>query len=466
MASNFVFPPPPPPPPVATQESSTASRGNSGGNWGNGLGRGRGGAYPSQRGGNRGGLSNTWNAQGYARAASSSGYSYQQRNGFSNNQGASNSRPQQYNQANGQWQQGYATNQTVTHTVTGSYQQHQAPNHFTQGQTYGPQTYGGAAVYANQPNQYAPQGTPPITMGPPIRMGFKDMRDSAYAVSPNQSYGANSAHYKIDNRLQSSGRGRGQKRHFGEAFGHKDIKPKTATAPSVPSFGAPLSIPTPASLPFKEGAQTKKKKRQHNQLGLTPKVDDPEYSEDDADEESKLAATIIKPNGSHPLFSFSYKGKLAALSSPEDIAAWIEERRKRFPTKLRIAEANAKKALAQERVRKEKEERSKEKVEREEVRKKAAEESSREKKKDKNSRKRKKKKPAEHRDEQNEADELRKTLEKTQKRLAELEAQAKKSQKLTVKEEAKETKTVANKEHASAMKSKRKAVTATPELPS
>ena len=37
-------------------------------------------------------------------------------------------------------------------------------------------------------------------------------------------------------------------------------------------------------------------------------------------------------------FQFSYNGRLATLKSPSDIAAWIAERKKRYPTKARVEE--------------------------------------------------------------------------------------------------------------------------------
>ncbi|KAL1651407.1 hypothetical protein SLS58_000747 [Diplodia intermedia] len=53
--------------------------------------------------------------------------------------------------------------------------------------------------------------------------------------------------------------------------------------------------------------------------------------EDDVDEEAKFKST----GGA---LQFEYKGRSSTLKSAEDIAAWIEERRKRFPTKERIAQ--------------------------------------------------------------------------------------------------------------------------------
>jgi hypothetical protein len=64
---------------------------------------------------------------------------------------------------------------------------------------------------------------------------------------------------------------------------------KTQVAPAVPSFGIPLPLKPPAPL---ETGRKRKKKRRHNQLGLTPKTLEHESSEEegnDIDEEAKLA---------------------------------------------------------------------------------------------------------------------------------------------------------------------------------
>lgn len=79
-------------------------------------------------------------------------------------------------------------------------------------------------------------------------------------------------------------------------------------------------------------AQNPKKKRKFNQLGLTPKAEEHESSdEEDVDEEAKLASSAA------PL-QFTYKGQTATLQSASDITAWIAERRKKFPTQARVDE--------------------------------------------------------------------------------------------------------------------------------
>lgn len=49
-----------------------------------------------------------------------------------------------------------------------------------------------------------------------------------------------------------------------------------------------------------------------------------------------------------PSLQFTYRGQTATLQSPADIAAWIAERKKRFPTRERIQEAAERKRVLQE----------------------------------------------------------------------------------------------------------------------
>lgn len=206
-----------------------------------------------------------------------------------------------------------------------------------------------------------------VPMGPPIRMGFHEHRQSRQppsiqqpptsATSSSQSglpkgncspYPQNSPlsiqpnHHDPPN-LFSNHRGRGQKRGHGEAFGkQRNHNPRPKAAPAVPSFGGTLLLPAKPPAPQEHARKPRKKKRKHNQLGLTPKTEEHESSEeeeDDADEESRLAAVVAKSSVGPQLLQFEYDGQLSTLQSPSDIALWIEERRKRYPTKARAAEA-------------------------------------------------------------------------------------------------------------------------------
>ncbi|KAJ5799946.1 uncharacterized protein N7518_002014 [Penicillium psychrosexuale] len=128
-----------------------------------------------------------------------------------------------------------------------------------------------------------------------------------------------------------------QKRDHSSAFNKpQSTAPRTPAAPAVPSFGNPLPSKPPPAADSTANRKAKKRKRKHNQLGLTPNTEDHESSEEevDEDEESKLAQS---GSGATPL-QVSYKGKTATLQTPSDIAAWIAERKKKFPTQARVEE--------------------------------------------------------------------------------------------------------------------------------
>ena len=94
-------------------------------------------------------------------------------------------------------------------------------------------------------------------------------------------------------------RGQGQKRSHANAFSKSPSQRSTSSvAPAVPIFGGPLPLPPQLSASEGLAKSPKQRERKHNQLGLTPKVDEYESSEgeEDVDEESRLAAAVT---GSH-----------------------------------------------------------------------------------------------------------------------------------------------------------------------
>jgi len=118
----------------------------------------------------------------------------------------------------------------------------------------------------------------------------------------------------------------------------QDWRPSPAIAPAVPSFGAPLPcfpLPSVPSLRPDDGdpvaANPHKRKRKSNQLGLTPAVEgDEDSGEEDAEDTSfgPLKDTL----------QFEYNGQTSVLGSAAEVAAWIAERKKRWPTKARVEE--------------------------------------------------------------------------------------------------------------------------------
>lgn len=185
------------------------------------------------------------------------------------------------------------------------------------------------------PPQPPPHSQAPM-MGPPMRWGFEN------TSSPTSFHGVQRGHTRGPRSFNSYGNHAsdgdktakyGNKRDYSSTFG----KPQSRipAPPPVPSFGNPLPLKPPA--PVDASRKPKKKKRRYNQLGLTPKTEEHESSEeeDDADEEARLASSV---NTAAAPLQFSYKGRTSILRTPSDIAAWIEERKKRFPTQARVEE--------------------------------------------------------------------------------------------------------------------------------
>ena len=84
---------------------------------------------------------------------------------------------------------------------------------------------------------------------------------------------------------------------FGESFRRdRSTAPRAPAAPAVPRFGLPLPS-KPVAAP-EVSVPVKKRKREHNQLGLTPKQEEHVSSEEDVDEEERLARSMgITSNG-------------------------------------------------------------------------------------------------------------------------------------------------------------------------
>ena len=141
----------------------------------------------------------------------------------------------------------------------------------------------------------------------------------------------------------SAGGGPPRKRPHGQAFSKPQHHgPRPQAAPAVPSFSAgllpPSSPPKPTPAPI--AVDKTKKPRKHNMLGLTPASVDHESSEDDENDEAKLA--VSAPTSG---LQFEYKGQTAILKTVAEIAAWLAERKKRYPT---VAKADAAKKEAAE----------------------------------------------------------------------------------------------------------------------
>ncbi|KAK4943975.1 hypothetical protein LTR10_016495 [Elasticomyces elasticus] len=137
-----------------------------------------------------------------------------------------------------------------------------------------------------------------------------------------------------DNWNRNTGLNPPQKRDHTSAFNNaQPTRPRPTAAPAVPSFNASIEH----LLPRKPAALNVEKPKKQNLLGLTPTNADPDSEpEDDEGEETRLA-TQTKSAG-HGL-EIAYKGHVSTLRTPAEIAAWIAERKARFPTAVKVEAA-------------------------------------------------------------------------------------------------------------------------------
>lgn len=360
---QFVFPPPPPPPPpiqVTSNQGNHAgsssghkydhsNRGNRGDRGSRGSrGRGQSASKRGSRGGNFGALSVPAQA-GYAQQ-NNSPFLPQDVHTHTNKPGnnyplpeypsvqqpqypanvsnygplaatfpaasiaSPSPHPEYYNTAQGQLQFQNGQPQTTPYNYN-------SRNQNTLHYPHGPQQYSSTQARPEHSNN------PQLMMGPPLRMGFNNgyPGTSQQIQSPSQiqqqslpsrtnslqqgtrpfmrpSFQTNPLSISSAARHHSPNafadhRNHGQRRHHTAFGGQRRFNTKTQVAPAVPSFGNPLPVKPPA--PQEIARRAKKKKRRHNQLGLTPKTLEHESSEEeenDVDEEANLAVAAGLPD--------------------------------------------------------------------------------------------------------------------------------------------------------------------------
>lgn len=339
-SQGFSFPPPPPPPPRQQQPPQQHNhapqygqnhRGQRGGRGagGNPRGRGRG---QGNRGGGRGGHYTAPSPAYSGNAAPSSvGYAPMNYAGFPTQPLSTTPTPAiaapQYGSNYPPTSTTFTSPQTFSQPTTSPYQ-HQATSYDAYNQAMGQM----AQAYAAMPYQHA---------SPPMPWSYGQTAPTGAFPGAQQGNGWGPPPFNSNaygNNMSNGDKSMKQhnKRDHSSAFGKpQSTAPRVPAPPPVPSFGNPLpSKPPPPS----DVTRKPKKKRKHNQLGLTPKAEDHESSEedDDVDEESKLASG--GGGAVNATLRFTYRGRTATLKTPEDIAAWIEERKKRFPTQARAEE--------------------------------------------------------------------------------------------------------------------------------
>ncbi|KAF1912231.1 hypothetical protein BDU57DRAFT_522382 [Ampelomyces quisqualis] len=316
--SSFKFPPPPPPPPKASsnnnQQPYPSQRGSNGRGRGD-VGRGR--------GGNRGGAGNFGgNPRGGVRNERG-GHS---RGGLQNNRGGQSQRGSS-GPAPGQWQQRTPFPQaTMSSGSLSAYVDPSFappppidPSALVQAMSFMATPAGAQSMAAFASHMAGVEGPPPGLLPqlqqvepppqfPPTRQsGLKRKRDdrksNAHTQSPSQS------------------------QHHPQQSSSKPTRAKAAVPPPVPTFGFTMPRPSPGSAP--KANQTRDNRKGKVRLGLTVQDAAPEESseEEDVDEEAALSAKL-KGGG----YAFEHEGEHISLQTKGDIADWIKDRRRNFPT--------------------------------------------------------------------------------------------------------------------------------------
>ncbi|GJP90170.1 hypothetical protein CBS147321_6753 [Aspergillus niger] len=354
-SQGFSFPPPPPPPPSQQQQPQQPQPqqqqyrhhnanyppqyggqgyyGQRGGHAQGGHFRGRGRGY-GNRGGARGGHFMTPDNRAYPTATPSTGYAQMNYSGYASHPNpatqATPSPSQNFQRAPNA--SSFPPSQPFTQTAARVPPYQGQPNY---GGTYTPPTAQPGSMYPSAMPTQQPVNQPVQTpmVAPPMRWGFEH-------TGPTGSFAGTQRGGRFNGHNAQSHNGDrtthyANKRDHNAAFGKpRSVAPRVPAPPPVPSFGNPLPVKPPP--PADATRKPKKKKRKHNQLGLTPRTEEHESSEeeDDVDEEARLAGAAANTTA----LKVTYRGKTSTLQSPEEIAAWIEERRKRYPTQAKVEE--------------------------------------------------------------------------------------------------------------------------------
>ena len=319
--SSFRFPPPPPPPPKATssEQPYASQRGGparGGGDRGRGRGgnQNRGGGFNSSGGNPRGGHGQS-RGRGDARGRGG------QRGGYQNNRGGANNRGG-YNAGNGQYQANASPNSASPNGYNntsftggaqtyGATQQQYDPNALAQVMSY-MSTPAGVQSMAAYANHMTTTGNVPFPQSP---------QSHQYQPSPQYSPPQHAGQKrKLNDRNNNA-----QQQQNQSQPSSKPPRAKAAVPPQVPSFG--FSLPPPPVV------RPDNKKRKVN-LGLSKQpVPDESSDEEDIDEEAAYTEKL-KGGG----FAFEHGGEMISIQTGAEVAAWIKDRRRNFPTQKRIVE--------------------------------------------------------------------------------------------------------------------------------
>ncbi|KAL5113764.1 hypothetical protein ACEQ8H_008338 [Pleosporales sp. CAS-2024a] len=315
--SSFKFPPPPPPPPKASSNDNQPSNQSQRGGFNNrARGHADGGRGRTPRGGSGGFGGYPRGGSGNARGRGG------QRGGHQNNRGGPSQRG-----GSGPWQQPAMPAHGNTLNVPSDNPAWTFPN---------PLLPSPAPV---DPNAFiqamsfiaTPAGAQSMAA---FASHMANAGNTSYAQPPQYDQTQQSPRYSP---VQQSG----QKRKWDDRQNNKHAqsssKPpraKAAVAPAIPGFGFTLPTAPSSSAP----AQSKKaqdNKKGKVRLGLTHYDDQSEESsgEEDVDEEAALGAKL-KGGG----YAFEHNGESISLQTAADIADWIKDRRRNFPTYQKAVE--------------------------------------------------------------------------------------------------------------------------------
>jgi hypothetical protein len=332
--SSFRFPPPPPPPPKASASDNQPTYPSQRGGYDRGRGNGGRGRGSQGRGGGGDFSGNSRGGRGGSQSRGGPRGGYQENRGGSSQRGGSGS-------VQGQWQQSNAP----LHANT------PYPENTSNG------AYANPLLYANpppvDPNTFVQamsfMATPAGAQSMATLAGHMNVGGSPLFAQPQPQ-----PQYTPQPPRYSPAQQSGQKRKWDDHKGNtqqKGTKPpraKAAVAPAIPTFG--FTLPTPLSAPAPSKPNRKHdKKRSKVKLGLTNEAIPDESSDEEEvleDEEAALAAKI-KGGG----YAFEHDGEHISLQTAGDIAEWIKDRRRNFPTyekamqKAQAAEAKRKHEL-------------------------------------------------------------------------------------------------------------------------
>ncbi|KAF1999401.1 hypothetical protein P154DRAFT_523408 [Amniculicola lignicola CBS 123094] len=345
--TSFRFPPPPPPPPKAAASDDAPQYAS---NQRGGFDNGRGGRGRGQRG--RGWLGRGGNASrgGYSqeRANERPQYDGGSRGGFPTST------------RGGYQQQGYAQGQSYPQQqqqfppLHNAYSIPPLPVGAHMNPNLIPQSQAGGANQWQQPASQAGLVHAMSTLSshgavPSISSFTNHMTSPPQPpqIAQSSSYGANQPYpssqgngNKRKRNERASGPHRNQASPPAETKQAKQKPPraKAAPPPAVPSFGFSVPAPKAPAPPSRYAKPNSKKPKVNLGFNIKQESDNESSNEEDIDEE----AAYRNQFKGIPGLVFEHKGEMISIQTPEEMEAWVKDRRKQYPTQKRIVQKAAK----------------------------------------------------------------------------------------------------------------------------